>query len=137
MRETYNSCFEDVEALRLRFDEFRSRHASRTRLPEELWRAAAEIAVRRGMNVVARCLRLDVNSLKKWMGQGTNPRATKRSAVNHATAPEFVELFAPAAGGAGNCVLEVESPQGAKLRLEWKGASSSELTQLIRAFVGQ
>jgi hypothetical protein len=137
MPERYNSGFEDVEVLRLRFDEFRNKHASRTRVPEELWRAAAEIAGRRGMNLVTRCLRLDVNSLKKWMGQGTNPRATKGGVVKHATAPEFVELFAPAAGGTGNCVLEVESPQGAKLRLEWKGASSGELTQLIRAFVGQ
>jgi hypothetical protein len=137
MQEIYRSGFEDLETLRMRFDEFRSKHASRTRLPEELWRAAAEIAVRRGMNLVARSLRLDVNSLKKWMGQGTNPRATKRGAVKCATAPEFVELFAPAAGGAGNCVLEVESPQGAKLRLEWKCASSRELTELIRAFVGQ
>jgi hypothetical protein len=44
MLETYNSGFEYIEALRLRFDEFRGKHASRTRLLEELWRAAEEIA---------------------------------------------------------------------------------------------
>jgi hypothetical protein len=138
MREAYNSDFEDVEALRLQFEEFRSRHTSRTRLPEELWRAAAEIAQRRGMNVVARSLRLDATSLKKWMGQRVGPRPAKRKAIKRGNAPAFVELFAPAAdGSASNCVLEVESAQGAKLRLEWKGATSSELTQLVRAFAGQ
>src|SRR5271167_2121402 len=70
MRVTHESSFDDVEELRKRFEEFRSQHQTRTRLPEELWRAAGEIAGRRGMNLVCRCLRLDANSLKKWMGKG-------------------------------------------------------------------
>jgi hypothetical protein len=139
MREAYNGGHEDVEALRIQFEDFRSKHASRARLPEELWRAAAAVAEKRGLNVVARSLRLDVNSLKKWMGLRVSPPLAKRKAVKRAAkAPAFVEFFAPrAGGGASNCVLEVESRQGAKLRLEWKGASSSELTQLIRAFAEQ
>src|SRR5271165_4698531 len=72
MRVIHESRFDDVEELRRRFDQFRSQHQRRTRLPEELWRAAAEIAGRRGMNLVCRCLRLDANSLKKWMGKGVN-----------------------------------------------------------------
>src|SRR5271170_7417923 len=64
MRVTHESSFDDVEELRRRFEEFRSQHQRRTRLPEELWRAAAEIAGRRGMNLVCRCLRLDSNSLR-------------------------------------------------------------------------
>ena len=42
-RALYNSSFEDVEQLRKRFEDFRSQREKRTRLPEELWRAAAEI----------------------------------------------------------------------------------------------
>jgi hypothetical protein len=138
MREAYNSGYEDVEALRTRFEDFRSKHASRERLPEELWRAAAAMAEKRGLNVVARSLRLDVNSLKKWMGLRVSPPAAKpKTGKRTAKAPAFVEFFAPAAGGASNCILEVESRQGAKLRLEWKGATSGEVTQLIRAFAGQ
>jgi hypothetical protein len=53
-RETRDSSFDDVEELKKRFEEFRSRHQTRTRLPEELWRAAAEVAGRRGMNLVCR-----------------------------------------------------------------------------------
>jgi len=137
MRESYNGVYEDVEALRLRFEEFRNRHDKRTRFPEELWRGAAELAGKRGINTVARTLRLDANSLKKWMVQGAAAQPTKQKDIERAKKPAFVELFAPAAGAAGDCVLEVESPKGGKLRLEWKGVSSAELTQLIRAFAGQ
>ena len=137
MRVTHESSFDDVEELRRRFEEFRSQHQRRTRLPEELWRAAAEIAGRRGLNLVCRCLRLDSNSLKKWMGKRVNgPRPTqvrrKRSAM---TPPAtFMELLRPATSVAASCIVEVESQRGGKLRLELKGIASSEITQLIHSF---
>jgi hypothetical protein len=49
--------------------------------------------------------------------------------------PSFVELLASGSGTATSCLVEVESPKGGKLRLEWKGMGSSELAELIRAFV--
>ena len=82
----YNSSYDDVEELRKRFEDFRGQHEKRTRLPEELWRAAAEIAERRGMNLVCRCLRLDANSSEEVDEQGrrsgepTRSRQSKRTA---------------------------------------------------------
>lgn len=38
MRQSYSGDYEDVEALRLQFEEFRNRHGKRTRFPKELWR---------------------------------------------------------------------------------------------------
>src|SRR5271169_5572458 len=109
MRATHGSSFDDVEELRKRFEEFRSQHQRRTRLPEELWRAAAEVAGRRGMNLVCRCLRLDTNSLKKWMGKGVNgPRPgharRKRLAMTTPTA-SFMELLTPGSGVAASCII--------------------------------
>jgi hypothetical protein len=40
MREGYSRGYEGMGALRLRFEEFGSKHEKRTRLSEELWRAA-------------------------------------------------------------------------------------------------
>jgi len=45
-----------------------------------------------------------------------------------------VELFATGSGTATSCLVEVESPRGAKLRLELKGIATSQLAELIRAF---
>ena len=42
MRETYSSGYDDLEELRKRFAEFRSKHPPRTRFPEELWHAVTE-----------------------------------------------------------------------------------------------
>lgn len=137
MRATHGSSFDDVEELRRRFEGFRSQHRTRTRLPEELWRAAAEIAGRRGMNLVCRCLRLDSNSLKKWMDKGVkgpSPRhATRKRSAMTPTAT-FVELLRPATGVAASCIVEVESQRGGKLRLELKGISTGEIAQLIHSF---
>lgn len=139
-RATYSSSFDDLEELRKRFEDFRSQHQTRTRLPEELWRAAAEIAERRGINQVCRGLRLDANSLKKWMGKGVDgakPKNArkKRPAVTPPAA--FVELLTPATHVAASCVIEVESQRGGKLRLELKGIATSEIAQLIHSFAAQ
>jgi len=40
MREGYSRGYEGMGALRLRFEEFGSKHEKRTRLSGELWRAA-------------------------------------------------------------------------------------------------
>jgi len=136
-RALYNSSFDDVEELRKRFEDFRGQHQRRTRLPEELWRAAAEIAQRRGMSLVCRCLRLDANSLKKWMGKGVREPSEKRaSRKSKAPTPPtaFLELLTPTAA---SCVIEVESQRGGKLRLELKGIATSEIAELIHTFAGR
>ena len=140
MRATHGSSFDDVEELRRRFEEFRSQHRTRTRLPEELWRAAAEMAGRRGINLVCRCLRLDSNSLKKWMGKGVNgprPRQVGRKRSAMTPTATFMELLTPATSVAASCVVEVESQRGGKLRLELKGIATSEIAQLIHSFLDQ
>ena len=47
---------EDVEQLRRRFEEFRSTHAVRSRLPEELWAAAAKLTRRDGIEATAQAV---------------------------------------------------------------------------------
>ena len=87
------------------------------------------------MNLVCRCLRLDSNSLKKWMGKGVTgprPRHARRKRSAMTPTATFMELLTPATGVAASCVVEVESQRGGKLRLELKGIATSELAKLIR-----
>lgn len=139
MTRVASSSFDDLEELRKRFEDFRSQHQTRTRLPEELWRAATEIAERRGMNLVCRRLHLDANSLKKWMGKVVNgPRPKYGRRKRRAMTPAaFVELLAPATPVAASFIIEVESQRGCKLRLELKGIATSEIAQLIHSFAVQ
>ena len=56
---------DDVEQVRRRWAEWRSTHAVRSRLPEELWAAAVELVQRDGIDVAARALDVDKPSLRK------------------------------------------------------------------------
>jgi hypothetical protein len=136
-----SSKFQDLEELSVRFEEFRRSHRSRERLPEELWAAAAEIAMRRGLNITARVLRLDTNNLKKRMGGQVDAPKVKRGrkkATIPASAPAaFLELLGPVSGASASCIVEVESMRGGKLRMELKGLGTSEIAQLLHAFAGQ
>jgi transposase-like protein len=131
---------DDVEQVRRQWTEWRSTHAVRSRLPEELWAAAVELVQRDGIDVTARALDVDKPSLRKWAGRlhpAQSPRTRRRSQPKQRAnaLPAFVELLASGSGGvAASCLVEVESPRGAKLRLELKGIQTSELAELIRAF---
>jgi hypothetical protein len=130
---------DDVEQVRRRWTEWRSTHAVRSRLPEELWAAAVELVERDGIDATARALDVDKPSLRKWAGRLTptpsQPTRRKSQAKQRTSAlPAFVELLASGSAGSG-CRVEVESSKGAKLRLELTGMPTSELAELIRVFV--
>jgi len=132
---------EDVEHLRRRFEEFRSTHPVRSRLPEELWAAAAKLARRDGIEATSRALDVDRPSLQKWANRFEARAEAKpgkprrqRQPRREPAAAAFVELLAGTTGTAVSCLVEVESLRGAKLRLELKAIATSELAELIRAF---
>ena len=134
-QESASYC-EDVEQLRRRFEEFRSTHAVRSRLPEELWAAAAKLARQDGMEATARALDVDKPSLQKWAERLQPQRRSRRSPPKQRAnaMPSFVELLATGSSTATSCLVEVESPRGGKLRLELKAIATSQLAELIRAF---
>ena len=121
----------ELEQLRRRFEEFRNAQSVRSRLPESLWAAAAELARRHGVNPTARALRLDYTGLRKRVEKLDRPKQEHEVAA----APTFMEFVAPGAKAVTNCTVEVESAQGGKLRLELKAVATTELASLIRAFV--
>jgi hypothetical protein len=131
---------EDVEQLRRRFEEFRRTHALRSRLPEELWAAAAKLARREGIEATAQALDVERPSLRKWTdrfeprAQGKPRKSPHRQPQGGRSASAFVELLAASTGTATSCVVEVESASGGKLRLDLKTIATSQLAELIRAF---
>lgn len=131
---------EEVEQARRRFAEFRQTHAVRSRLPEELWAAAAKLARRDGITATARALGVDRPSLQKWTDRLEPRSATKgrkspqQQSQGGSSAPAFLELLAASTATATSCCVEVESRSGSKLRLELKSIATSQLGELIRAF---
>ena len=122
----------EIEGLRSRFERWRRTSQRKTRIPDELWSAAVELARRHGINRTAAPLRLDGGKLKRLVLAAG--RALRRPAP-----PRFVELPAPAAVPFGSSLaeytLELEG-RHRKLRIQCKGASAAELAALSRALWG-
>ncbi|HEV2473846.1 MAG TPA: hypothetical protein VGS41_14315 [Chthonomonadales bacterium] len=120
---------EPIVQLQRQFEQFRSSHALRTRIPEALWRAAVELARQHGLNAVAHPLRLDYTGLKRRLAD-----ISEVSEKRKARTPGFVELVAPYAAAGAECVIEFESQSGGKMRIQWKGSGAPDWSSLLRAW---
>ena len=118
---------EPIAQLQRQLDQFRSTQPRRTKLPESLWQAAVELARQHGVYPVSHPLRLDYMGLKKRLG-GASTRRRK------ATKPAFVELIGPDRAPLEECVIELESSGGSKMRIQWKTAAPPDWTSLLRAW---
>jgi hypothetical protein len=109
-----------------KIEHWRERRRPRARIPEELWREAAELACAHGVNRTARALRLDYYSLKKRVAA---------AAGSGQRGPEFVEILPggmPAARP--ECMIEVEDPSGAKMRIRLQGGDLPDVAALLGVF---
>jgi hypothetical protein len=120
---------EPIVQLQRQFEQFRSSHPLRTRIPEALWRAAVELARQHGLNAVAHPLRLDYMGLKRRLAEVAEIPEKKQP-----RSPGFVELVAPYAAAGAECVIEFESQSGGKMRIQWKGSGAPDWGSLLRAW---
>jgi len=118
---------EAITQLQRRLEEFRSAQPVRTKLPEELWEAAVELARQHGIYAVAHPLRLDYTRLKQRLGG--KPRQRRKPEQ-----PAFVELIGSNAATLPECVIEFESARGGKMRVQWKAAAPPDWASLLRAW---
>jgi len=123
-------CPAELVRLRNRFESWRQIKSTRSEpIPEALWASAASLARKCGLNTVATALRLKCYGLKKRVENATEPSKAKRSISQR---PVFVELSRPVL--APECCLEFENPKGAKLKVQFKGATNLDLVALGQAF---
>jgi hypothetical protein len=117
---------EAIGQLQRQLEQIRSTQPRRSKLPESLWGAAVELARQHGIYQVAHALRLDYVGLKKRLNGVTE---VGKSAGTTA----FVELV-PAPSAMPECVIEFESANGGKMRIQWKAAVPPDWTSLLRAW---
>lgn len=107
-----------------RFERWRRSHRGRLPIPEGLWASAAAEARKHGVFRTAKILRLEYGKLKRMAESASG------SPLPAATQTAFLELV-PQPVGVSDCLIEVEG-RGGKMRLQWKGATASDLAGLIR-----
>jgi len=113
---------------RERFETWRKKQKTRTRLPERLWSAAVKLAQEYGVNRTARTLRLDYNGLKKRMESTISGDPSPAAA-----SPEFIQLLGSELTSGTECAIECRNPNGATIRIHLKGPQLPDLEALSKS----
>lgn len=126
---------EPIRRLQKQLDEFRASHRLRTKLPDSLWQAAAELARQYGVYAVAHPLRLDYTGLSRRVHAGPPAPKTRPPQPMANAFVELVPASTPALPGGGDaCVIEFESARGGKMRVHWPGRVAPDWPVLLRAW---
>lgn len=114
-----------IQQIRKRLEAWRKTHKKRTRIPDRIWKSAVKVAGQYGLTKTARELRLDYNGLKKRL---------HAAADDPKTAPAFVELIPAASSSLSECLIELESPHGEKMRIHLKSTALPDLETIGNMF---
>src|SRR5262245_16968723 len=126
----------DLLELNTRFETWRAnRKYVREPIPDELWRAAADLSRRYPPSLVGRVLKLDPSRLKKFLLKRSprtsvrkKPQATFFQLSTGVVLPEVGSPLPPIPTG---CRLQIERPDGSRLTLT---LPSLDLTSISRLF---
>ena len=120
-----------LKNARRQFERWRRTRKVGTRVPEPLWKLAVKTAGTFGISRTARTLGVDYYNLKK------RTEADSSLAVpDGAAAATFFELASPAGQVSVECIMDLEDPGGANMRIHLKGADVPDLSELSRSFWG-
>ena len=120
-----------LEIVRNQFEAWRKRRRCRTRIPEALWQAAAELSREHTIWEVSQVLRLNYNDLQRRVQRNRDGGL----AVGQPSDLGFVRLDLGGAIASPECLVEMESPDGARMRMSFKGASREfDPAELSRVF---
>ncbi|MCP5249097.1 MAG: hypothetical protein H6942_11290 [Candidatus Accumulibacter sp.] len=115
--------------------EWRKTRQRSSRIPEDLWSRAIELAERYGIAKVAVALKLDYTSLKRRLASTAATTAKRPAAGVRSSSPsrDFVELDFDLPLAPSPCILVLSDRHGRALRIELPGAASSDIAEVARS----
>jgi len=120
-----------LEQVRQRLERWRKTRKRCSSIPDALWASAVELARQYGVNKTARALGLNYYSLKRRLESGTHPGLYEAKG-----GARFVELVTPLGNSSPECIVELEHPGGAKMKIHLKGKVEPDLVALTGLFWG-
>ena len=120
-----------LEVVRNQFEAWRKRRRCRTRIPEALWQAAADLCSEHSICEVSQALRLNYNDLKDRVQRSKD----RGLAIGQGPDLNFVKLDLGTPIMPSECLVEMEAPNGAKMRMSFRGTLRDfDPVELSRAF---
>ena len=120
-----------LSALVDRLNRWRSVRSPGHRIPEDLWKAATELARAHGIAPVSAALKLNYYDIQHRLGM---PRRPRKPRVKR---PDFVELPPPVSPSPArdSSTLEILRSSGSRLILRLLHPKSRDLLPLVQAFL--
>jgi len=120
-----------LQPLAQRLKAWRATRVPGQRIPDELWRAAAELARVHGLSRTATALQLSYYDLQRRLSGGRPARRRRVPAAG------FIELAPPAPppGLGDRGTLELVQASGARLTLRLPNASPEDLLPIVQLFL--
>ena len=136
--------------VRRRFELWRRTRQGRARIPERLWTSAVKLAATYGLCRTARTLGLDSNdspagptprrktpARNASAGRDPGSRTCIAKPPQRNPAMTFVELSPLERSGLPECIVELEDPRGAKMRIRLTGHQNADVvTAVSQIFFG-
>ena len=120
-----------LEVLRHQFEAWRKRRPCRSRIPEPLWQAAVGLCREHSICEVSRSLRLNYHGLKNRV-TGDRERSL---GIGQGPDLNFVKLDLGAPTTPSECLVAMEAPSGAKMRMSFRGTRREfDPVELSRVF---
>ena len=117
-----------LEQVQQRFESWRRHRKKRTRIPQNLWKAAAALSETYSISHLSKALRVNHTALKKRVAQ-FNALEHSRSDVT-----PFIELPVPVEPFLESSIEMIKS-DGSVMRMHVKGAGGLDVVELGRAFL--
>jgi len=118
-----------LEEVRDRFELWRKTKQVGSRIPDALWEAAVALCQDHSVLQVSRGLRLNYNDLKHRVRA-----AEKISVPESGCCPDFVQVDFGASTLPSECTVEMEAPNGAKMKMYFKVGRGFDPLALSKAF---
>ena len=122
-----------IESVRREFEDWRESRKLHEPIPTELWKAAASLCTTHRAYIIARKLRLNYTKLKEHLDAAQADLPAKETS----TEADFVDFGFAAFPGACEYVIEMQDPQGGKMRFQFKGNQSPDPMEICKVFWGK
>ena len=116
-----------LEEVQRFFEQWRQNKRRGDRIPAVLWKAAASLSHQHSTNTISKLLHLNHTALRDCIG------AHKQGKEIQGKAPAFIELDMIPSGAVNECTIEMERPDGGKMKICVKGSciDAAELSNVF------
>ncbi len=116
-----------LETVKQQFKHWRASRNHRSRIPDELWEAAASLSGHYSIHYISRSLGVNHSALRDRI-------AARSMRENREIQTCFIELPPPQSTPIAGCLVEMENTHGEKMRMHFTGEVSFDLLTLGQDF---